>query len=270
MQTISTYSAVSVKQNLQPRKANTNKVVFTFLLFVTLFVASAVNSSLLAQTKGLIVLPATGSGKAVLDPNGDGYVSQTNAGFINNDEAESEIAFRPIPMPRTEPLNDLERGPGGGFTDFSFVGSNINPVYTYTSAAGNLMFRFRLGGISPNSKGYSILIDTDGKFGNSGSTADPNYNSANPGFEVEVVLATNHGVYLYNVDGVAKPAIGSQVLTLPVTQYSQKAIAHSTQGGNADYFYDFYIPFSEITAKIPSFTAATQVRMVANTVMSPN
>ncbi|MDX5394927.1 MAG: T9SS type A sorting domain-containing protein, partial [Hymenobacteraceae bacterium] len=79
-----------------------------------------------------------------------------------------------------------------------------------------------------------------------------------------------HGVYLYNVDGVAKPAVGSQVLNLPVTQYSQKAIAHSSQGGNADYFYDFYIPFSEITAKIPSFTAATQVRMVANTVMSPN
>src|SRR5688572_16929117 len=136
-----------------------------------------------AQTKGLIVKPATTTGAAILDPDGDGYVSKkTNSvqvGFQANDynsnttTSESEIPYRPLPLPETEPMNDLARGPGGGFSDFADMNGTVYPVASYLSPAGNLMFRFRLGGIAPNSKGYSILVDADNKFGFSGADADP-------------------------------------------------------------------------------------------------
>lgn len=234
-------------------------------LVLVLFVTPALR----AQTKGMIVKPATGAGRAVLDPNGDGYVSgpATPLGFKFNDVQESEIPYRALPLPSGEVIGDLLRGPSDGFSDFSYLFGNVDPVYTYLSG-GNLMFRFRLGGIAPNSKGYSILIDTDNKFGNTGPDADPNYTIANPGFEVEIVLATGFGVRLYNVDGVSSPAANSQLVNLSYEQYAQKAIAYTTNGGSPDYFYDFYIPFTEITSRIPSFTASTPVRMVANTVMS--
>lgn len=234
-------------------------------LVLVLFVTPALR----AQTKGMIVKPATGAGWTVLDPNGDGYVSSpaTPPGFRFNDVQESEIPYRALPLPAGEVMGDLLRGPSDGFSDFSYLFGNVDPVYTYLSG-GNLMFRFRLGGIAPNSKGYSILIDTDNKFGNTGPDADPDYTPANPGFEVEIVLATGFGVRLYNVNNVSSPAVGSQLVNLPYEQYAQKAIAYTTNGGSPDYFYDFYMPFSEITKHIPSFTASTPVRMVANTVMS--
>ncbi|MDX5394926.1 MAG: hypothetical protein LPK21_01890, partial [Hymenobacteraceae bacterium] len=254
---------------------------FSFLfkglvLFAIAFITIVQQNKSYAQTKGLIVQPATGAGASVLDPDGDGYVSvKTDGiqrGFTTSDEAQSEIPYKPIPLPQLEPLRDLIRGPKGGFTDFSYVGTNLNPVYTYTTsgASPNLMFRFRLGSVAPNSKGYSILIDTDQKFG---VGEDVNATAANPGFEVEIVLATNHGVYLYNVDGkstVNNSLATDLVATMPVAQYSHKALALTEQGGDPDYFYDFFIPFSEITSKIPSFQPTTKVRMIANTVMAPH
>ncbi len=38
-----------------------------------------------AQTPGIIVRPAGTNGPAILDPNLDGYTSQTSAGFDNDD-----------------------------------------------------------------------------------------------------------------------------------------------------------------------------------------
>ncbi len=217
-----------------------------------------------AQTPGLIVKAATPAGQAVLDPNGDGYVSASKAGFGANDLSESEIPFRPLVVPGTEPTSDLANGPSCGFTDFVDA-PGIFPVGTYLSGANNLLFRFRLGNYAPNSKGYSILIDTDNKFGNTGPNADPNYVSGNPGFEVEIELVTNFGVRLYNTDGTALPTL---LTTLAYDQYAQKSIAITTNCSNPDYFYDFYIPFSVITTFIPGFTPSTPVRMVANTVIS--
>jgi len=61
--------------------------IFLILLSV-IFIGLQIN----AQTKGLILEPSTSVlGKSILDPNGDGYVSSTNAGFTANDVAESEI-----------------------------------------------------------------------------------------------------------------------------------------------------------------------------------
>lgn len=232
---------------------------FIGFLFVLVVALPAI-----AQTPGLIVKPANATGQAVLDPNGDGYVSSSNAGFISDDLTGSEIPYRPLVVPGTEPTSDLSSGPSCGFTDFVDA-PGIFPVGSYLSAANDLMFRFRLGNYAPNSKGYSILIDTDNKFGSTGPNADPNYVSGNPGFEVEIELVTNFGVRLYNADGTASPTL---LTTLAYDQYAQKSVALTTNCSNPDYFYDFYIPFSVITTFIPGFTSATQVRMVANTVIS--
>jgi hypothetical protein len=43
-----------------------------------------------SQTPGMIVEPATGSSAAILDPNGDGYISATTAGFLGNDQVNND------------------------------------------------------------------------------------------------------------------------------------------------------------------------------------
>ena len=119
------------------------KVLFICFLFLTNYVN--------AQTKGLIVEPATGGGTAVLDPNGDGYVSGSTAGFSANDSAESEIPFVPFIFPGLEPTTDINNGPDCGFTDFVDTGG-FDPAFSYFDPSGNWLFRLRLGDISSNAK----------------------------------------------------------------------------------------------------------------------
>lgn len=234
------------------------KLVLAACMFV-LFVAG----DLLAQTPGLIVKPAV-AGKSVLDPNLDNYTSSDNEGFVSNDEGESEIPFVPIVLLNPEPTSDLATGPSCGFTDLVDDATSYSAAYTYISGS-NWLFRFRLGNYAPNSKGYSILLDTDGLFGNSGTLKDPNYTVGNPGFEIEIILVTNHGVRLYDADGTTSPVLRT---TLSYDDYSQKSVAFTTNCSNPDYFYDFYIPIATITTYFPSFSASTTVRMVANTVIN--
>ncbi|MUP43670.1 hypothetical protein FLP08_13890, partial [Gramella aestuarii] len=238
-------------------------------IFFILLLITCVNVS--AQTKGLIYKKAAGAGQTVLDPNLDGYTSKTDQGFELNDEAESEIAYTPLPsLGAVEPDSDLGPGPSCGFTDLVRSDDN-HTIYTYLDSNENLMFRFRLGGTAENSKAYSILIDTDQKFGSSGPNADPNYTPGNPGFEIEVVLRTNFGVGLYDVDGRTNALeIGTAETDRPYKEFAQKSIAKSEICGDDDYFYDFYIPFSDITAAFPSVTVSTRLRMVGNTVINPN
>lgn len=234
--------------------------------FIACFLlSSALNFYAYSQTPGLIVKPATGGGTAVLDPNGDGYVSATNTGFVSDDRTESEIPFQAISVPQVEPTSDLATGPSCKFTDFVDDGTRYSAA-SYLDASNNFLFRFRLGGYSTNSKGYSILIDTDGLFGNTGANADPNYNADNPGFEIEIILVTNQGVRLYDVDG---RDAGNVVLMeiLSYDDYSQKSIAQTTACGDLDFFYDFYVPFSRLTTHF-SINTSTTLRMVANTVIS--
>ena len=116
-----------------------------------------------SQTNGMIVVPAgSGSGALVLDPNGDGYVSQTTAGFISNDIIESEIPFITLIPAGSEPSSDVQNAPNCGFTDFveSTIGGLDPAMHYYNTVTGNWLFRLRMGNISPNSKSYSILIDS--------------------------------------------------------------------------------------------------------------
>ena len=219
-----------------------------------------------AQSPGLIVRPAGGPYSSVLDPNQDGYTSLTTSGFTTSDigSAYSEINYIVVPPAITEPTGDLATGPSGGYSDIvkTVDGSGF---YIYSNGT-NIYFRLRIGSIISGSKGYSILIDTDGKMGNTGPYADPDYvaptntSNGNPGFEYEVVYETNFQVQVFNVNGTANPV---SVATYSLNTNSQISAALSTDGSNPDYFYDWFIPLSAIGS--PS-----SIRMAATTVTSPN
>ena len=235
-------------------------VLFCLPLFVT------------SQTKGLIFEPASGTGGAVLDPNGDGYVSQTTAGFINNDLSESEIPYTAFVFPGGEPTSDINNGPDCGFTDFVDSGTE-DPALTFVDAGNHWLFRMRMGSALPNAKSYSVLVDTDGLFGNSGPNADPDYSDDNPGFEIEIVLATSFGVFVYDVN---TPNC-SPVISYPGNTNYHKAIAHSEICGQLNYFLDFFVDFDDLNTQF-GITSATPVmlaivdNMAANksTICNPN
>ena len=240
-------------------------LIVTFFSFATFKVQS--------QSSGFINRPATiAAGSLVLDPNSDGYTSLTNAGFGNDDVTNSEIPYTGIKAYSIEPYSDLRRGPNHNYSDFVPDASG-NGVYHYFSAANNLLFRMRMGSVMPGSKGYSILMDTDDKFGASGPNADPNFlpsttgTNGNPGFEIEVVLETNFRIAIYNVDGTSSPVLIKQYLNWQ--DMSQVSIAATNDNGDPDFLIDFYIPFSDLQAAPFNLTAASPIRMSATTVMSP-
>ena len=243
----------------------------TFSIFLTLIVFLSF-SKVVGQTPGLIFEPATGAGAAVLDPNGDGFTSKTTAGFIGDDQTDSEIPYSSLIFPMVEPNSDLGPGPDCGFTDFVDQGDQ-DPVQSYLDAGGNWLFRMRLGSNAPNAKSYSILIDTDGKFGGTGPNKDPQYSSSNPGFEIEIVLSTKFGVFVYDVNNMNC----SPVISYAGTTNYQKSVALSTACGNPDYFYDFFVKYSDL-ASFFGITVATPLRMAIvdnlaankSTLCSPN
>jgi hypothetical protein len=241
--------------------------VLLFCSILSLFVA--------AQTPGLIVRPTTAPYSTVLDPNGDGFTSPTNAGFITTDVGVgfSEIPYKIIPPFKVEPTSDLMRGPSDLFSDLVRLNADESGFYVFSTggATPNLLFRMRAGNIISGSKGYSVLIDADGKFGATGPYADPNYQAAttgsngNPGFEYEVVLETNFRVAVYNVDGGSSPVL---LTSYAINAYSQISLAISNVSNTPDYFYDFYVPLSALAGPA-TVTASTPLRMSATTVMAP-
>jgi hypothetical protein len=236
-------------------------------------VLTLICNQLFSQVPGFINRQATSvGGRAIFDPNGDGYTSITTAGFGNNDVINSELLYTGIKAYPVEPFGDLARGPNHNFSDFvpDTAGSG---VYYRFSAANQAMFRMRLGSVVPGSKGYSILMDTDGKFGASGANADPNYQAAttgvngNPGFEIEIVLETNFRIAIYNVDGTSSPVLVKQYTNWQ--DMSEVSVASTNDNGDPDFLIDFYIPFSDLQAAPFNLTVASSIRMAATTVMSP-
>lgn len=241
----------------------------------SLFCCIAFTQTLSAQGTGVIIRPAgLTTSQSVLDAGATGYTSKTSAGFLGDDVANSRLPFKPIPAFSNEPFGDLRRGPNHLYSDF-VPDPNGSGVYVYCDGT-NLLFRMRLGSIVPGAKGYSILIDTDGKFGATGANADPNYQAAttgtngNPGFEIEVDLFTqnssNPGVAVYNVDGTSTPGAPVQSYN-DWTKYSQVSIAGTADNGDPDFFLDFFIPLSDLASL--GVTSGTPLRMNATTVMAP-
>ena len=231
-----------------------SKFVLLNLVLLVLIVQKS-----MAQTPGFIFEPSSG-GSSVFDPNGDGFVSQSSLGFSNDgyDVDEFEITMFPMPtLGNGEPIGDLSSGPTCGFTDMSF---DINGEATYAAidSLNNLLFRFRLSSAAPNAKGYSVLIDTDGLIG----SADPNSTAENPGFEVAITLISKHGVYIYDVDGQTDCSIEKKVYAGNLNYQKTSTIAGVC--GNQDVFYDFYIPFSDLTTFF-GITTSTPLRFVSTT-----
>ncbi|WP_035633638.1 beta strand repeat-containing protein, partial [Flavobacterium gilvum] len=239
------------------------------IALITLFLILSL-TKVTGQTRGLIFDPIPGGGKNILDPNGDGYVSFSPSGFVSNDETESEIPYASLVFPADEGSSDLGSGPNCGFTDFvqQTVGVQDAAQNYLVPVTNEWLFRMRLGKTSSNSKSYSILIDTDGKFGQTGPNADPDWCVGNPGFEIEIVLATNFGVYVYNVNNnMATANLLKEYLGH--TNY-QKSIALTNECGDPDYFYDFFVDFDDITPLFPSLTKTSPIRMVLVDNMSAN
>jgi hypothetical protein len=228
------------------------------ILFLGLFLFVVMGAT--AQTPGLIIKPA-GSGSNPLDPNGDGYTSVDATGFQTDDVAESELPFNSLVRP--DPSGDPTRGPSGAFNDIVGVdATGKDAILTYTDGV-NLFFRFRIGGFAPNSKTYAVFVDTDQKFGFTGPNSDPNAVVGNPGFELEISLHTNFTVSVYNIDGSTSPSL---IASFPYDTHCQKSISLTNNGGDPDYFYDFYVPMSALNG----VTMNTPLRFVTLTTMNPN
>ena len=227
----------------------TNVTILT--LFLSFFSFAQIPGTIYQRVQGEL-------GQKVLDPNNDGFISLTSSGFSGTDYgANSELKMIPLPIIQGEPIADLTTGSSGGHTDIVSALVNGQPsnqsayiLYKTVDGIPYVIIRMRIGKASTSPKGYSFLLNTDGNFttGSSGT---------NPGYDKEIVYQTGSGavVAVYTHSGATTTLNHS----FPAAQYSQRAVALSTIGGNPDYFYDFFIPFSElgITENPVGITAVT-------------
>jgi hypothetical protein len=212
---------------------------FHFILGIFL---TLINGSSYGQTPGMIVEPATGLSAIVLDPNADGYVSLSTAGFLGNDQTNNELPWQTLIPAGSEPNSDVQNGPNCGFTDFveSTVGG-IDPVF-HLSNGTQWLFRFRMASIAPNAKSYSVLVDIDNLIGPSDDCYIP---GVNPGFEMEIVLATKFGVRIYD----HRLPCGSNLVATYGPERIQKSIAASTVCSSINFFLETYVDWADITAQ---------------------
>jgi large repetitive protein len=249
------------------------------LAICLILLLSFFSETVLAQTPGLIIRKGNVTGGApsatVLNPSGSGWTSTSTSGFVSNDITESEIAYQPVPTPAgTDPEGDLRRGSTGGFSEI--VSGPSDSGLFFFSDGTNLLFRLRIAGLVAGSKGYSVLIDSDGKFGNSGPNADPNWTASNPGFEYEIIYESNFRVAIYNIDGGTTPTLVNSYDLNDLTpgggsEHAQISVALPYSSSPPDYFYDWYVPISAFAAEAPAIaiTDSSPLRMVATTVMAP-
>lgn len=269
----------------------------TFYRYITLVIVSLsffLISS--AQTPGLIIRDGSGrvppgAVSSVLDPNGNGWSSLSTTGYAVSDigAAYSEIPYKPIPPIFPEPTGDLRRGPTGFFSEIVkadpggtgfYLFFDVGPDNTVNTADDKILVRLRISGIMSGSKGYSALLDTDGKFFGTGSSADPTYQAqttgtnGNPGFEYEVVYESNFRIALYDVNNSCNPLPPQLIWSIDLNNlansiYAQTSVALTRDGGDADYFYDFWIPRTAFTGTGGPITSTTPLRVQTTTVMSP-
>ncbi len=237
--------------NIVPRRA----------FWVFLILASLISSLAFGQ-RGKIIKTATTS---IMDPNLDGFISKTTAGFSNDgyNVDEFEIPMFGIPIYGSgEALADNQAGAKCGITDIT-VDSKGYGVYGVIDNSDNLIFRFRIGTDNPSVEAYTILIDTDGKMG----ADDPNATANNPGFEIDITLIKNKnkGVYIFNIDGIESCPVALRNYSF--NSNFQISIADLVTCSNPDYFYDYFVPFSDLAALF-GLTKDTGLRFFAVTNVS--
>ncbi len=172
----------------------------------------------------------------------DGYVSETTNGFSTDGFYVDEFELKMFGIPISESgevLNDIQAGAACGTTELA-VDTTGFAAYGLLDDFGNLIFRFRLAGDRPSVEAYTVLVDTDGLFGD----ADPNQTPNNPGFELDITLIKNQRVSVFNLDG--QDGCPAEVLTYDIDTHYQKSIAGTESCDDADFFYDFYVPLGDL------------------------
>ena len=244
---------------------------------------------------GKIIRPATATA-SVMDPNGDGYITQTQQSCQSYCNSltdpikkanclaqcptcttqcsfstdgyyvdEFEINMFPIPQLGSGDVTNDNIGNSCGITDLipDIKGQSVYAVHQTGPNQDNLIFRFRVGDDNPSVESWTILLDTDGLYG----ANDPNSTPDNPGFEIDITLIkrNNAGVYVYDIDGIDN--CPSPLLSYPIDSHFQISIADLVTCGDPDYFYDFYVPFDQISSAF-QISTATGLRFVAVTNVS--
>ncbi|GAB4092902.1 T9SS type A sorting domain-containing protein [Flaviaesturariibacter terrae] len=280
-----------------PAPARIARTAAFSLLLICLLAGTALQAQI---GPGVIIRAATdANGKTILSPNYNTvtktfgtstyhYASATNAGWaLSGDDTSASvnnIPYKPIASYCGEPCCDLRRGPDNRFSDIVYD-QQKNGVYLYHDATNSAtLVRFRMGTIIPGAKGFSLLIDTDLKWG---AGSDPNYVAkttginGNPGYELELVMETGFRIALYNIDGLGNPsdniktshkiwASTDNTVGKNWTDFSQVVMAATTEHGDPDYFLDFYVPDSAFTNS-GFFTngISQKLRIIPTTVMAP-
>jgi gliding motility-associated-like protein len=227
-----------------------------FTLALSLFVYFAQGQ------RGKIIQAATST---VMDPNGDGYVSLTTDGFSNDGYYVDEFEITMFGLPvfgDGDTLNDTQAGPNCGTTDLTVDSTGVS-AYAALDANNNLIFRLRLAEENNSVEAYTILIDTDGAIGD----ADSNSTGNNAGFEIDITLIKNSskGIYVYDIDGV--DTCPDPTLEYAYADNFQISIADEVSCGDQDYFYDFYLPFGDLTTEF-GITLSSELQFVVLTNIS--
>ncbi len=242
------------------------------LMGATIIITSV---KIFAQTPAQIFNPAVPATNK-MDPDGDGWISASGVAFVSEDGiSESEMGMIPIPQYAIEPDADLQTGSNCGKTDIVDLPAGKEASYIlYNDVDGiadngnDLLFmRIRLAQpATSGSFGYSVLLDTDEKFGFSGPNADPNAVSGNPGFEIEVRVKTGGGpgIYVENVNGTTS---GSAIVSYSIdSNYQQSyALINDANCSGAPVFHDFFVKTSQI-----GINSNTKLRPLSATSSSGN
>ena len=236
-------------------------------------------SSVIAQgTPGEIYSACTTVGNP-LDPNGDGFISTANTGFpiVLNDESDDfeGAGWNVVWHLDGEPTNDTETGGACNATEivdnpntnqhaayFRLVDPDSDP----TNRNEQFIIRMRIAKNPQGAYGYSMLIDTDLLFGSTGTDADPNATSGNPGFELEIIYGSGNqgGVGLYDIDGTTS---GTALVEYNSGERDQRSYAKYSNCGGDPVFIDFYVDMSSFPAGI---NATTPLRLVFASSSSPS
>lgn len=220
-------------------------------------------------------------GFSPMDPNGDGWITSSGGTFTSplteeSSEFENQADWQVIWHLNGEPTNDLATGGACGSSEIVDNPNTskhaayyrlVDPDADPTNRNENLIIRMRIAQHTSGAFGYSILIDTDAKFGFTGDDADPNAVSGNPGFELEILYASgggNVGVTVQDVDATDGPS--SVLAHYDDGVRDQRSFALNSNCGGEPIFLDFYVDISTFPAGI---TAATPLRFVFASASSP-
>ena len=254
--------------------------------YATLLLLAAMGSAGLGLgqvTPGEIYATCSTAGNP-LDPNNDGFITSTGAGFsaVLTDESEEfeSAGWNVVWHKEAEPTNDLDTGGQCGATEI-VDNPNTNQHAAYfriedpdsdpSNRNEQLIIRMRIAQNPQGAYGYSMLIDTDQKFGTSSPASlgdDPNAVSGNPGFELEIIWGSGGGgagVKLMDIDGTTN---GTEIVGYGQGVRNQRSYAKFTNcPGDDPVFIDFYVDLSDFPAGI---TAQTPLRLVFASSSSPN